>query len=86
MKKSVLALALLALVACAPLTTEVSSPDGRIALSFKLDEGMPTYSIDVDGAPLVEQSALGLVAEEADLNGGFSLVSAKLSRHKSNWN
>ena len=87
MKKTILALTLTALAACAPLTdkTAITSPDGRISVSFKLDDGMPTYSIDVDGAPLVEPSALGLVAEEADLSGGFSLVSTKISKQKNSW-
>ncbi len=40
----------------------VSSPDGRVAVRFALDDvGAPTYAVDLGGQTLVEPSPLGLV-------------------------
>ena len=85
MRQILLAAALLSAVACAPETT-VSSPDGRIAVRFSLDEsGIPSYSVDVDGQPLVAPSAMGLVSDEVNLDSGFALKSSKVRNYKETW-
>ena len=74
MKKTVLAAVLLVLAACAPKTT-VTSPDGRIAVRFELaGAGIPSYSVDVDGQPFLESSALGLVSDATQVAPLSALV------------
>ena len=84
MKKTFLAAALLLAFACTPKTS-VTSPDGSIALSFFIDEGVPSYSVTVDGQPFIEPSAMGLVAREASLSHGFVLKNSRLGRHHEVW-
>lgn len=73
------------MAACVPKTS-VTSPDGRIAVHFLLQEGgVPAYAVDVDGVPLIDPSPLGLVAGEAGLDGGFSLLSGKVTSHREVW-
>ena len=78
------ALVVAAVSSCAPRTS-VSSPDGRITVRFLLEEGVPYYCVDVDGEPLVAASRLGLEAEEADLSGGFTLRSSRVTSHSETW-
>ena len=42
----------------------LSSPDGRIIVTFDYKGAEPFYSVDVDGAPLIGRSRLGIVSEE----------------------
>jgi DUF1680 family protein len=55
----------------------MSSPDGRIALQFGVDEqGRPIYSVLRDGAAVLMPSRLGLVREDADFSRGLTLVAS----------
>ena len=75
----------LLLAACAP-KTEVTSPDGRIAVRFSLDStGAPVYGVDVDEKPFLEPSVMGLLAEDLDLGQGFVLKSSKTGSHRETW-
>ena len=57
-----LAFLLLLPVAALAQPALVSSPDGRVAVRFGLDDaGAPTYAVDLDGRPLLAPSPLGLV-------------------------
>jgi alpha-glucosidase len=75
MRKGILALALatLAVAACAP-KTGVSSPDGRIAVSIHVEDGVPSYSVSVDGRSVILPSGMGLQSGDADLSGGFRIT------------
>ena len=42
----------------------LSSPDGRITVTFDYKGAEPFYSVDVDGSPLIGRSRLGIVSEE----------------------
>ena len=85
MKKTVFAAVVLLLAACSPKTA-VLSPDGRIAVHFTLGEsGIPSYSVDVDGQPLVAPSAMGLVSDDVNLDSGFALKSSKVRNHQETW-
>lgn len=42
----------------------LSSPDGRITVTFDYKGAEPFYSVDVDGAPLIGRSRLGIVSED----------------------
>lgn len=81
MKKLLLAALLLA-IACTPRTS-VTSPDGKIAVSF--DPQAFAYCVTVDGQPFIEQSPLGLVALEADLKDGFVLKGSSVKSERSSW-
>ena len=84
MRKLLFAAALLA-AACTP-KTNITSPDGRIAVHFVLDEtGIPTYRVDVDGQPFLEPSVMGLLSDDANLDRGFSLVSSRTRTVKETW-
>jgi len=64
----------------------VSSPDGRIVVQLALDsEGVPSYAVEVDGRPFLNDSSLGLEAVEADMRGGFRLLSSRLDSCDSLW-
>jgi hypothetical protein len=55
----------------------VTSPDGRLVASFRIDaEGRPLYSIRRDGKTVLAESRLGLVREDGDFSRGLALVSA----------
>lgn len=84
MKKAILAATLLLSFACAPKTS-VTSPDGSISLAFSCADGTPSYSVSVDGRPLIEQSRLGLRAAEAVLDSGFVLTSSRVKSHHKTW-
>lgn len=81
MKKLLLAALLLAF-ACTPRTS-VTSPDGKIAVSF--DPQAFAYSVTVDGQPFLEPSPLGLSALEADLCEGFVLKGSSVKSERSTW-
>jgi len=59
MKKLLVVLACMALVACNRY--QVSSPDGRMTLSFHFRNGQPAYSVACDGKDVLLPSPLGLV-------------------------
>ncbi len=72
------ALALLVLLSysCQSETTpSVSSPDGRITAQVFLDaDGQPHYTVQVDGRPLIDTSALGFATlDDTPLSTGFRL-------------
>ena len=84
-KNTFVSVAFLVVAACTPKATSVTSPDGRIAVYFQLEEGVPYYSVEVDGTPLLEASRLGLDAAGTDLAGGFSLVRSRVSSFEETW-
>jgi alpha-glucosidase len=86
MKKTLL-LSFFAVVAisCAQ-RAEVTSPDGRMTLSFALtDEGAPSYCVTQDGDTLIGWSALGMRCAEADLTSGFTYKKKHCRSHQSEW-
>jgi len=55
----------------------VASPNGRLKIGFYLTaEGAPRYSIEVDGKPVLLESKLGLVRDDADFSADLELLSA----------
>jgi alpha-glucosidase len=55
----------------------LASPDGRIAVDFHLNaDGAPRYAIQLDARPVLQESRLGLVRNDADFSKGLQLVSA----------
>ena len=84
MKRILLPTALALLLACTPKTS-VTSPDGSIALEFSLENGVPSYSVSVDGRPFIEQSAIGLEALEEVLDSGFVFTSSQVKSFSQTW-
>jgi hypothetical protein len=53
----------------------VKSPDGRLAVEFKLNASRaPVYQIRQDGKLLLQESRLGLIRDDADFSQGFTLT------------
>ena len=84
MKRILLPTALALLLACTPKTS-VTSPDGRISLSFSCADGVPAYCVSVDGQPLIGLSSIGLEAGEAVLDNGFVLTSSQVKSFDQTW-
>ena len=73
---------LLLLSGCAPRVTRatvqgnhtVTSPDGRLVVWFRLDEaGAPRYRVQLGGTPVMEESRLGLVRDDANFSTALRL-------------
>lgn len=58
MKRILLSAALIC-IALGAMAQKVTSPDGKMELSFSLDNGRPTYTFSVDGKTVVAPSHLG---------------------------
>ena len=58
MKRTLLSAALIC-IALGAMAQKVTSPDGKMELSFALDNGRPTYTLRVDGKTVVAPSHLG---------------------------
>ena len=58
MKRTLLSAALIC-IALGAMAQKVTSPDGKMELSFVLDNGRPTYTLRVDGKTVVAPSHLG---------------------------
>jgi alpha-glucosidase len=55
----------------------IASPDGRLAVDFHLNTaGAPRYTITLDGRPVLRESRLGLVRDDADFSQGLNLLVA----------
>lgn len=55
----------------------VRSPNGRLKIEFYLTvEGAPRYSIELDGKPVLLESKLGLMRDDADFSANLKLLSA----------
>jgi alpha-glucosidase len=53
----------------------VASPDGRLVVDFRLTSaGAPRYAIRLAGRPVLQESRLGLVREDADFSQGLRLA------------
>lgn len=64
----------------------ITSPKGDLRLDFELDSlGAPFYSVDYKGKTLIEDSRLGLVADEARFVDGFHIVSSDTENVDRTW-
>src|ERR1051326_5624735 len=56
--------------------TSIASPNGKLVAVFHLDSaGAPRYVIQLDGKPVLQDSRLGLVRDDADFSKGLQLIS-----------
>ncbi|NQT64375.1 MAG: glycoside hydrolase family 97 protein [Candidatus Marinimicrobia bacterium] len=64
----------------------VTSPDDKIQVELKLDQGMPQYAIQVDDKKLLKSSALGYrFRDQPDLVGPFQLVNSNTEMIEEDW-
>ena len=53
----------------------ITSPDGKLLLNVETNsEGIPVYTLDYKGNPIIKESRLGLNAKETSFTGGFSIT------------
>ncbi|MBN2514208.1 MAG: glycoside hydrolase family 97 catalytic domain-containing protein [Sedimentisphaerales bacterium] len=65
------------------IENRVESPDGQIMIQFNLQTGgIPTYSIDYLGKPLVLESRLGF---QGDFNQNFEVIDSTTRTHEGHW-
>ncbi len=56
----------------------IDSPNGRLAVDFRLTtNGAPVYAIQLDGKPVLQDSRLGLVRDDADFSQGLQLFGVR---------
>lgn len=72
MKRTLLSAALIC-IALGAMAQKVTSPDGKMELSFALDNGRPTYTLRVDGKTVIAPSHLGyqLKKENGEMSTDF---------------
>ena len=75
------------LISMAGMAAEVVSPDGKVVVSFNLGEdGGPLYRVTYEGRPVLVDSRLGLVLEDAPaMDGGFRAVKLTHGSHDETW-
>lgn len=57
-----------------------TSPDGRLGVEVRCDDGRPTYSVTLDGAQCVLPSALGIATDLGDFGSGLTVSHVSESR------
>ncbi len=79
-------LALIAAIALHAQTFSVHSPDGKIALTFLLQDGKPTYSMTYATKPVILQSSMGLqLAEDINMGNGLKVVKDSATQANEDW-
>ncbi|MCM8556213.1 glycoside hydrolase family 97 protein [Sphingomicrobium sediminis] len=65
----------------------VSSPDGSIVVTVDVNgEGRPNYRVEMDGAPVLSQSALGLLLTDQDkLERRLAITGSERASHDETW-
>ncbi|WP_167605219.1 glycoside hydrolase family 97 protein [Maribellus sediminis] len=65
---------------------ELSSPNGKMKLTFDLEKGVPVYQLALDGHPIIKPSKLGLELKDADdLMTGFSIENTLTTTFDETW-
>lgn len=84
MKLGLIPVTLLLLAAARPVTARqavVESPDGKLRVEISCPkEGMPSYTVEYGGKPMLESSPLGLLTDMADFTRGLALAGQKSRR------
>lgn len=66
--------------------TELLSPNGKLQMSFSLDDGTPYYSLSLEGQKIIGASKLGfLLADQPDLCGNFSIEKTDSQSFDETW-
>lgn len=84
--KTLLLIFPLVLLACSSSHTDLSSPDGKLSVCFRLTtDGVPEYSVCSDCDSVLLWSPLGLQTKEYTLNRGFTLCATKHGKQDLTW-
>ncbi len=66
--------------------TQVSSPNGKLELTFTLEEGVPYYQVSYDGRDVILPSKLGFTFKEAEpLNQDLKITGSETSTVDETW-
>ena len=66
--------------------SHVSSPDGRIQVTFVLEDGVPYYAVSRSGEDVIKPSKLGFIFKDAEpLNQNLTVVESKLDSLDETW-
>ncbi len=66
--------------------SHVSSPDGRIQVTFVLEGGVPYYAVSHSGEDVIKPSKLGFIFKDAEpLNQNLTVVESKLDSLDETW-
>lgn len=76
-KLTTLLLGVYALVSLAQ-ESSVSSPDNQLTLHFRLNGGVPTYSVDYSGKEVLKSSPLGFQSNIGDYSSGLTYETSKV--------
>lgn len=80
------AIAGLSLAPSEAAAVEISSPDGNITVKADVDDGVPTYSIDYKGKPVIKPSTLGYqLADGPDMTDGFTFIDSDTCSFDETW-
>ncbi len=64
----------------------VSSPDGKIQVTFVLEDGVPYYAVSRSGEDIIRPSKLGFVFKDTEpLNQNLTIVESKLDSFDETW-
>lgn len=63
----------------------VESPDGTLALTFRITKGVPTYEVTRFNRPIVQPSQLGFILKEADSLTFFKVMGYQSSTFDETW-
>ena len=84
--RKIFILAAVAILAACTGSTELTSPDGEINVSFTISqEGVPHYQVSAYGQAVINESELGLEAVEAELGDGFIVKKVRRSVRDEQW-
>jgi hypothetical protein len=64
---------------------KVSSPDGKLTVDFRMNGGVPQYSVAYDGKEVIEKSPLGFVANFGDYSRDIEFMNTKVSGVEKNY-
>ena len=83
--KSIL-FAVIALVGAAINAQSIHSPSKSLTLDFKLNGGVPTYTVSYKNNPVVKQSQLGICLKDTEgLDANFTVANTSLNSVNDSW-
>lgn len=84
--KRLLLISLMAGWALFSAAQNISSPNGKMQLTFEVKDGVPTYQLNLENEPIILPSKLGLELKDTDnLTSGFSIKDTKTSNFDQTW-
>ena len=64
----------------------LSSPDGKINIDFRIDNGVPNYSVKKNNSIIVNESGMGILfSDGTDLSSNLSIKSSSEESYNEDW-